>query len=221
MAEVAHQHRCRDLGDRARHLHPGRSAADQHEGEEPPALGLVRGGLRLLEGEEQAAADRGRVVERLEARRDARPALRLVPEIAVFRAGGEDEVVEGPAAVAGQHAPARDVDADRLVEHDLGVPLPTQHATDRRRDVGRRERGRRDLVEQRLEQMVIAAIDHRHVDRRVGEPLGGGEAAEAGADDHDARPRRRARDPLNAHECPESERGSPSREVQRTAPPHV
>ena len=57
-----------ELGDGAGHLHAGRTAADEHEGEQLPARGGIVGLLRLLEGKEQAAADLDGVGERLEAR---------------------------------------------------------------------------------------------------------------------------------------------------------
>ncbi len=46
---------------------------------------------------------------------------------------------------------------------------------------------RRDLIEQRLEHVVVAPVDERHVDVAAGKPLRGCEAAEAGADNHDVR----------------------------------
>ena len=45
----------------------------------------------------------------------------------------------------------------------------SQDPPNRRRDVARRERSRRDLVEQWLEQVVVAAIDHRDEDGRPAE----------------------------------------------------
>ncbi len=43
-----------------------------------------------------------------------------------------------------------------------------------------------DLVEQRLEEVVVGAIHHHHLDRRAAQRLGGEQAAEPAADDHDA-----------------------------------
>src|SRR5262249_25085268 len=45
---------------------------------------------------------------------------------------------------------------------------------------------RRDLVEQRLEQVKVAPVDQRHLQRRPTEAPRGAEPAEAAADDHDA-----------------------------------
>ena len=61
-------------------------------------------------------------------------------------------------------------------------------AADRRGDVARVQDRRRHLVEERLEQVVVAAIDERDVDGRLTEPQGGLEAAEPAAENDDARP---------------------------------
>src|SRR5262249_11400942 len=73
------------------------------------------------------------------------------------------------------------------------VALAREDRPDRRCDIAGREARGRNLIEQRLKEVIIVAIDDRHVERRVGKPLGGGEPAEAGADDHDARESRTVR----------------------------
>ena len=54
-------------------------------------------------------------------------------------------------------------------------------------DLRRRQAGRRHLVEQRLEEMVVAPVDHGDVGIGAGEAMRGAQAAEAGADDDDVR----------------------------------
>src|SRR6185312_16366766 len=58
---------------------------------------------------------------------------------------------------------------------------------DRIGDVARVQGPGRDLIEQRLEQVVVATIQERDLDRRVGELARGFEPAEPTADDHDMR----------------------------------
>src|SRR6185369_14457676 len=58
-----------------------------------------------------------------------------------------------------------------------------QQIADRPGDFRRRQRSGRDLVEQRLEQMMVAAVDQRDPDRRTGEAEGGLQPAKTGADD--------------------------------------
>jgi hypothetical protein len=72
------------------------------------------------------------------------------------------------------------------VDHG-GVALVAQDAADRACDLRRREARGRHLIEQWLEQMVVAAVDDRDVDRRTAQRVRGGEPAEAGADDDDSR----------------------------------
>ncbi len=79
----------------------------------------------------------------------------------------------------------RDIDGVDLGEDDVHVRLATQHRADRLRDVRRRKRGRRHLVEQGLEQVVIAPVDEGDLHGRVGERLRRLQPAEPTADDDD------------------------------------
>jgi hypothetical protein len=65
------------------------------------------------------------------------------------------------------------------------VLLPGDDLADRRGDLCRREHRGRDLVQQGLEEVVVAPVDHRHLDRRSRERTNNGEATEAAADDDD------------------------------------
>ena len=80
------------LADRPGHLDPGRPAADHTN--VMPGRAAVRVGFafRPLERGQHAAADLGRVLDRLEPGGEARPLV--VPEVGVVRAGGDDERVE-------------------------------------------------------------------------------------------------------------------------------
>jgi hypothetical protein len=54
---------------------------------------------------------------------------------------------------------AAEVDADGAAEQDLDVALAAEDRADRVRDLGGAEAGHRHLVEQRLKQVVVAAVD--------------------------------------------------------------
>ena len=54
------------------------------------------------------------------------------------------------------------------------------------RDLARREQAGGDLVEQRLEQVVVGAVDQRDLGPAAGQDLRRPDAAEAAADDHHA-----------------------------------
>ena len=116
-----------------------------------PAPRASRGigfGFGALEREQHAAADRERIVERLQARRVRRPVV--VAEIGVRRAAW-------PRAGSRSRAPCRSracsvarglVDRRRLRPAARDVALPAQDVAQRRGDVGRGQAGGRDLVEQ-------------------------------------------------------------------------
>ena len=83
-------------------------------------------------------------------------------------------------------APVR-VEPDRLAEEDGRVRVPAEDPPERLGDLAGREGAGRDLVEQRLEQVVVAPVDegdarpagHGRAARRV-------QPAEPSSDDHDA-----------------------------------
>ena len=64
------------------------------------------------------------------------------------------------------------------------ILAPAKEVPDRPRDLGGRERRCRRLIEQRLKQMMVTAVDDGDPDRRAGEPVDGLQPAEPGAD-HD------------------------------------
>ncbi len=176
----------RNLRDGARHLDPGCAGADNDEGQQPPPLGLVLGELGLLECQEDAAADAGRVLDALQSRRDRGPFV--MSEIGVRRPGRDHERVVGDRTGSDQDAPPRDVDAGHLGHQNGCVLLLAQNVPDRPGDVGRRQRGGRHLIEQRLEAMMVLPVDQRDVDGRAGERFRGFQTAEAGADNDDFGP---------------------------------
>ena len=116
--------------------------------------------LRRLEGEQDAAADLERVLQRLESRGEPLPLV--VAEVRVARAGGEDEGVVGEGALVEDDAPAREVHRPDLREEDAHARGVAQDGAQRHRDVGGGERGRRDLVEERLEEVMVAAVHEGH-----------------------------------------------------------
>ena len=185
-AEILGQRVLAELGDRACEFHAGGARADDGEGHQPLALGLVGRGLGALEGQQDAAADQGGVVHALEARRNARPVV--VAEIIVRGAGGEDQPVVGELAPVVE---PRDfsllIHAGNFAEQHARIGLVAQHAADRPGDVRRIQARGRDLVQQRLEQVEVAAIHHRDIHRRFCQRLRGGEPSEAGADDQHLR----------------------------------
>ena len=179
----------RQLGDLPGDLDAGRPAADDDEGQPRAPRLVVVLDLGFLEGAEDPLALGERVGERLHPGRELRELV--VPEVRLPDAGADDEAVVGKR----QRLPVRanrgdlfcsDVDRRHVGQLHRRVLLALQDVAGRRRDLSCREDAGGDLVEQRLEEMVVRPVDERHLDRRVAEEPGREETAEAGADDHDS-----------------------------------
>ena len=63
-----------------------------------------------------------------------------------------------------------EVDAHGRTEQDRRVPLATQDRAQRLGDLARGQGTRRDLVQERLEEVEVAPIDERHLDPRRRRP---------------------------------------------------
>src|SRR5215211_7868743 len=110
-----------------------------------------------------------------------------MPEIGVLGSGRDDEIVVRNASSVCDNLVPRSIDARDLRQDDLRVFLPTEYAANRRGDIRGRQAGGRNLIEQRLEQMIIVAVDDGDVERRLRQSLGGRKATEARADDDHTR----------------------------------
>jgi hypothetical protein len=176
----------RDLGERSRELDAGRSAADNHERQQTALLVGGRLAFGCLERQQDTPPDVERIVERLQARRARRPLG--VSEVRVCGAGGNDQEVERDRGTfVEEHPHSGHVDVGGVGEQHRDVLLMAQHPADRRRDVARRQRGGGHLVEQRLEQMVVVAIEQRDANRCARQRARGVQAAEPAAENHDMR----------------------------------
>src|SRR5439155_12713945 len=97
-----------------------------------------------------------------------------------------DQRVVGKLAVGQDHLALRDVEILDVAHQHVAISLVFENRTQRRGDVGGRELASGDLVEERLKEMKVATIDERELDRRAPQRAGGGQTAEATADDDDA-----------------------------------
>ena len=108
------------------------------------------------------------------------------PEVVGGRANREHQRVVGdPLLPLDEHLLGVRVDADDGSHPALDVGLVAQDRTHRVGDVAGVEPRRRDLIEQRLEGVVVVAVDDDHVDRLVRELLDDVETREAGTDHDD------------------------------------
>ena len=89
-------------------------------------------------------------------------------EIRVRRAGGDDQIVVSElGAIHEVQDLARGIDPIHFAEQHLHVGLVAQDPSNRRRDVTRRQDRHRHLIQQRLENVMIASIEERHIDARL------------------------------------------------------
>src|SRR4051794_25745658 len=107
-------------------------------------------------------------------------------EVRMRGARGDDEEVVRELAVGHRDDAAIGVDRLHVAHDDADVLLFSQYRADRRGDVARIQRGGGDLIEQRLEEVVVAAVDERDVGVRLCQRLRRVQAAEAAADDYDS-----------------------------------
>src|SRR5690349_892615 len=85
VAEIGSERLARQFGDGTGELDAGRAAADDRESQKRTPLGRIGCHLRLLERQEDPAADRRRVLDLLESWRCPFPIV--VAEVSVPRAG--------------------------------------------------------------------------------------------------------------------------------------
>ena len=85
----------------------------------------------------------------------------IVAEIGVGDARRQDQDVVIDRAVGQDDPFLGHVDGRGVGQHHADVRLMAEDPADRRGDVGRAERGGRHLVEQRLEEVVVGAVDDR------------------------------------------------------------
>lgn len=110
-----------------------------------------------LERQQYALSHLYRVLKRFQTGRIALPIV--VTEIGVPCAGGNDEIVEGDALCAEENVSRLKVDTIDVAEHHIGVAMFAQDCANRRRNLSRGQAGGGDLIEEGLEQVVVASVD--------------------------------------------------------------
>jgi hypothetical protein len=122
--------------------------------------------LGQLKCAEDPAAHLERIVDRLQAR--GMHAELIVPEVRLPSSGCDDQGVVGdPSARANRferHFACVQVHVDHVAEQHARIRVAAEDVPDREGDVARAHDGGRHLVEQRLEEVMVGAVDHGHVD---------------------------------------------------------
>ena len=99
----------------------------------------------------------------------------------------EDQVVVSERLSIDEHGLTGEVDARDFAQQNAGVLVLGEHAADGRGDLGGAQARHRHLVKERLEQVVVLAVDHGHADLLAAQLLRGDESPEACAHDDDVR----------------------------------
>jgi hypothetical protein len=99
------------------------------------------------------------------------------------RAAGDDQRVVWQRALGKTNPAALDVEARDLGHQDPNVAVAPEDGAKRVSDLAPRQRAGCDLVGERLEQVEVASIDDRELDRRRSEVLCRLQATEPPADD--------------------------------------
>ncbi len=162
----------RELGDLAGHFNSGRPGSDDREGQIRCSLRRIGNQLSHLEGAEDMAAQAAGIFQGLQARRERSPLL--VPEIGIRASGRDHETVVRQRqllAVGGQrvHDPSVQIQVFHPGQHDARVGLFPDDAAQRRRDEASGQDPGSDLIQQRLEQVVIGPVHDRDVDIGAGQ----------------------------------------------------
>ena len=199
--ELVAQRIARDLAEGTRELDASRPAADHDEGH--PGASSLGVGLAFgpLEGEQDPSPDAERVVDRLETGRQGLPVV--VTEPAVPRARRDDEGVIRHGRAIGQldHVCVR-VQVHGFAQEDLGVRLVPEQRSEGLGDLTGRQLGGGHLVQQRTEEVVVLAVDERHVHGCATQRPGGVQTPKATAHDHDAVSRATGRRHVHARNRP-------------------
>jgi len=110
---------------------------------------------------------------------------RVEPEEVRLAAVSEYEEIVGDGSAAGIEAALRQVDAGHLDHAKIEILLAPENGANRLGDLLGLEAGGRDLIQQRLKQMVVVAIEKNDLNGRAAERARDSQAAEARADNDD------------------------------------
>ena len=178
------------FGDLPGHLHAGGPGADDGERQQLPAPLRIVGPLGRLERAQDAAAQLQRVVDGFHAGGELGELV--VAEVGLPGAGGHDQAVVG--GVVGMTEQVRhddlagQVDMRDIAEQHLDVALPAQDDAGGRGDLAFGDDAGRNLVQQRLEEVMGGAGDQLDVDVGPFEFFRRVQPAESRSDHHDPVP---------------------------------
>lgn len=148
-------------------------------------MGLNEFTFGPLKGEENASSNLQCVLQTLKTRGVLFPFV--MSEIGMSSAGREDEIVVGYGSVGQGQIVRREIDGNGFREQDTRILLSAQDGTDGVRNISGGKGSRRDLIEQRLKEMMIATIDQRYLNILAAQSLRRIEPTESTANDYNPR----------------------------------
>src|SRR5689334_13489022 len=149
----------RNFSQGASEFNAGGSAANHDEVELNLAFTLGCLTLRQFKCEKDATAHLDCVLDGLKSRSKGFPLV--TPKVRVSCASGNYEVVIRDTSICKLHYLGCEIDVEHFSEQHLDILLTAQDPANRGGNVAGRESRGRNLVEQRLEEMVIPAIKER------------------------------------------------------------
>jgi hypothetical protein len=163
----------------------GRTRADQHESEEATTVFFRPRSFGEFQAKQDLAANGDGLFERLETVCAPRPLV--ITEVTRFGARCDDEVIVREYLPCGLNGAAFGIDADDFIKDDVDIPTASRDSPKRRGDVRGRESTGRDLIQQRLEQVVIVSVNPGDADRLIAQATHSGEPAEPTAENYHTR----------------------------------
>ena len=92
-------------------------------------------------------------------------APRIVPVVKGLRTCGDDQRVVLDAGAIGEHdALGNRIEIDNLTQKHAGIFLAAEHAAQRSCNFSGRQRAGRDLIQQRLKEVIVPPVNQRHID---------------------------------------------------------
>ena len=157
VAEITCQGVTRDLRNRSGHFDPGRSAANNDKGHRRSARRRIGEFFGIFECQQNPAPNFHCIFKALQAGGKALP-FRM-PEIRMARASCKNQIIVGKIEVARMNNSLVHINRLHFGQHHFDVLAFVQNRAHRRGDVSRRERSGRDLIKERLKEVVIGAVE--------------------------------------------------------------
>ena len=141
--------------------------------------------LGQFEGQQNAAADFESVFDGLQTGRQRLPFR--VAKVSMGGAGGDDQEVVIQCLPTRSNLLLLQIEIKHFFKQHFNIGVGPKYPPDGRCDFAGRQAGGSDLIEQRLESVVISPVNDRDLNREAGDPASGGQARETSPHDYYSR----------------------------------